>query len=151
MKARIVILAIGIVAAFATMAPAAQAATVPAHNSPPIYCFNSGEVRVDLPTYVTTPFRSEEMHVRFHLYKVVNGVWQWQLADDVYFTNFATYGGSILGGWLPNGSSYSLGQYHADFFVRTRGVYAVAMHLVWLSSNVSTFEWVGAPTSCDYR
>ncbi len=150
-------------AALAAAVPAA-AGTIPAHDSPTVYCMNGGKMTADLPTRVSTPYRSEPISVRFHLLKKVYGVWQYQIADDHYFTNFATFGGALLGGWLPDGNSSIWGSYEADFYIKTAGEYRIAMTLKWDYSNVSTYEWVGyhvfsdpynfihkVGQSCDYR
>ena len=135
-----VVVAIGSV--FAAAEPAA-AAGVPAHNAPLVYCSQGGQIVADLPSMVSTSLRSEKVLVRFHLAKQVNGVWQYLLADDHFFTNIATSGGALLGGWLPDGNASYWGAFQADFYVKTAGIYRVAMEMKWLASGAYTYEWAG--------
>jgi hypothetical protein len=122
----------------------ARAATVPAHSSPRVYCNHGGKIVAELPAWVSTSLRSEPVSVRFHLLQQVNGVWQYLLADDHYFTNYATSGGALLGGWLPDGNASYWGAFEADFYARTAGTYRVAMQMKWLTSGAYTYEWAGS-------
>jgi hypothetical protein len=135
--------ALAVAAAALAAAEPARAATVPAHNSPRVYCQNGGEIDVDLPTMVSTPLRSERVWVLFHLLKRVNGSWQHQIAGDHYYSNFATFGGALLGGWLPDGNTSYWGAYQDDFYVKTAGEYRVAMEIWWVSSGAHAYEWAG--------
>jgi hypothetical protein len=121
----------------------ATAATVPAHNSPDVYCEN-GRMMVDLPSMVSTTLRSEKVKVKYHLLKKVAGTWRYLIPDDQYFTNFATSGGALLGGWQPNDGSSYWGQTRADFYMNgATGEYRVAMEITWMSSGAYTYEWAG--------
>jgi hypothetical protein len=139
---------LAVAAASVLAAQSAAAATVPAHNSPRVYCWNGGEIDVDLPTMVSTPYRSEPVWVLFHLFKRVNGIWQHQIAGDHYFSNYATFGGALLGGWLPDGNASIWGAYQDDFYVSTTGEYHVAMEMWWTYSGAHAYEWTGA--TCTY-
>jgi hypothetical protein len=140
---RMLVTFLAVVLAAVVAAQSARAATAPSHNSPLVYCKNGGEIDVDLPTMVSTPFRSERVWVLFHLLKKVNGVWQHQLAGDHYYSNYATYGGALLGGWLPDGNTSVWGAYQDDFYVRTAGEYRIAMEMWWMSSGAHVYEWAG--------
>jgi hypothetical protein len=140
--ARIVPALIVVVAAALAATLPAQAATVHAHNRPNVYCNNSGQIVADLPTSVSTTRSSEPVWARFHLLKNVNGVWRYVIADDHYFTNYATFGGALLGGWLPDGNPSIWGAYQADFYVPA-GEYRVAMELGWWNTGAYAYEWAG--------
>jgi hypothetical protein len=130
-----------VVTAAVIAAQSASAATVPAHNVPPVHCYGTGEIDVDLPKWVSSPYRSEQVWALFHLFKRVNGTWQHQVTGDLYFSNYATYGGALNGGWLPNGDTSQWGVYYDDFYVKTTGAYRVAMELWWMSSGAHVYEW----------
>jgi hypothetical protein len=124
-------------------------AAVPSHNVPPGRCYGTGEIDVDLPKWVSTPYRSEKVWVLFHLFKKVDGIWQHQITGDLYFSNFATFGGALNGGWLPNGDASQWGVYYDDFFINTTGDYRVAMDLWWMSSGYHAYEWTDG--ICQYH
>ena len=141
--ATLLVIALVVAAAALGTAQTAQAGTVPAHNSPRVYCKNGGEIDVDLPTMVSTPLRSENVWIRFHLLKAVNGVWKYEIGGDHYYSTYATYGGAMYGGWLTDGNSSMWGAYQDDFFVNSAGTYRVALEMWWMSSGAYTYEWAG--------
>jgi hypothetical protein len=131
----------------------AQASHVPSHEVPIVECSSTSDGRMriaaHLPSWVYSgsdrngvQFRSEPISLQFHLLQKVNGVWTYVMADDQFFTNYATSGGFLLGGWLPDGKSSSFGASKADFYTG-RGEFKLAMVLQWNYSGNYVYEWAG--------
>jgi hypothetical protein len=144
----VALVVLALAAAALVAAQPAQAA-VPAHNAPLVYCMKGGTILVDLPTSVSTPLRSERVWVRYHLLKAVNGVWRHEVASETHFSNYATFGGALLSGWLPNANPATWGSFQDDFYVRIAGTYRVAMEIWWTASGAYTYEWAGTHVFSD--
>lgn len=125
--------------------PSGAATSIPRHDSPEVRCYDDGSGRIGavLPTWVETRYYSEKIAVRFHLNKKVNGVWKHDLADPAFYTNFATFGGALNGGWLLNGNTSLFGSTMNIFNIRDAGEYKVSMEMWWYTSGAYTLEWAG--------
>jgi hypothetical protein len=142
------LIAVAAASALASTLPA-NAAAAPNHVVPSIGCdaiYGHVVITVPMPMFVQTPYRSEQVTLRFHLYKKNQyGGWDFKLNGQFAYTNHATSGGALLGQWLPDGN-YHRGYAASDsFWLREPGTYRVAMYLVWgpdpFRPRDSTYVW----------
>ena len=144
-SATVLLIALVVAAAVLAAAQPAGAASIPAHTSPKVQCKDRGQIAVNLPGMVQTPYRSEEVRLKFHLLKLVNGAWTYQIPSPHYYSNIATSSGVLLNGWSQDGVSNSsfLGVVQDGFTVYSAGQYRVALQIWWMSSHNYTYEFAG--------
>jgi hypothetical protein len=118
----------------------ARAARTPAHTMPIAYCNDGPEITVELPTSISSFYRSERVRIRYHLFRLVDGTWRRQARSGEY-SNFATYGGALLGGWQPVGGDTVFGAQFHYFYPTQAGDYRVAMEIRWLRSGAYAYKW----------
>jgi hypothetical protein len=145
--ARRALITVAAASALASVLPG-NAAAAPNHSIPAITCqvlYGQVWLTVPMPMSVQTPYKSEAVALRYYLFKKNQyGGWDVQERGQSYYTNFATYAGALLGGWLPDGNDLHGGAAADTFYPTSRGVYAVAMYLVWgdpLKPRDKSYVW----------